>query len=331
MSVAERTGASTAPSTTTTSGPQIDQAWTIGGTPFTGLQELNFAKDSKEKEKAFHTRQDHRDILDNETAWAKEIRDDSNTDAVRTAMDKWWQNNHAMNNYRGNLNGKSFEQTLNLSRAADALNNSRHWDPGTTGRTTNSKFGSQAAQMGKSERWEPIETQEMRQMRQNEEIERGVRERDVKRQGDVQDYALDLQKKTDDARYAMSAALNMSDKDVEQALRQAAIAVNVNLPAQTRASQMITNFTERLKQLVQTENGNYIISVFNKCGSVAAGILAQMFGASAPGEITAMQQQAMRQLWTATGGDPMQTNFAYNTVMGLWGMSTGQAMMGGLG
>jgi hypothetical protein len=245
-------------------------------------------------------------------------------------MDPQWQHNHGKGNYRGNLNNKSFEQTLNLSRAADALNNSRHWDPGTMGRTTNSKFGSQAAQMGKSERWEPIETQEMRQMRQNEEMEKQVRERDVKRQGDTQDYALDLQKKADEARFNMSQALNMSDKDVEQALRQAAINVNMNLPAQTRASQMITNFAEELKLYTDTTFGNYVVGVFNKCGPEVAQIIGSTRGVSSPG-YDAVLRSKIRQVAYSNTNDPMAAEAVVNLGTALTYANYGLGTFSGIG
>ena len=156
----------------------------------------------------------------------------------------------------------------------------RHWDPGTTGYHTSGRMGSEAAQMGKSERWEPIETQEMRQMRANETADALARQNDINRSGKVEDYALDRRKAMDDARVNMATALNMSDKEIDTAARQAAINVNMTMPAQTRMSQMLTNFTERLKQRISTENGNYLIGVYNSAGPEVAAIMAPLLGGS---------------------------------------------------
>ena len=311
----------------------LNEAGMIGGKPYTTFIDAGMGEKydahAKERDKAIHSYEgDNRTILKHQEDEAKEIRDDSNTDAVRDKMDPYWKNNHAMNNYRGNLNGKSFQSTLNLSRAADALNNKRWWNPGTLGRTTNSKFGSEASTMGKSERWEPIETQEMRQMRQNEKVEERVRNRDVDRQADTQDYALDLQKKADEARFNISQALNVSDKDVEQALRTAAHNVNMSLPAQTRANQMITNFLKEIELYTDTKWGNYLIGVWNKCGPTVTQMLAQTRGGSAPGYQSVLQDKIYEQFYQASGGDPLLARTGASAVIGAYNAYGNMGLLG---
>lgn len=109
----------------------------------------------------------------------------------------YWDWNLAKNNPDGNLNGKKFTDTRNLSRLADALNNQRHLKLGNLGARTNSSFGSTQMQLPGTERWEPIETQEMRQMRANEDIDKQIRERQLNRAENIKDYPFNLQQMQD--------------------------------------------------------------------------------------------------------------------------------------
>lgn len=109
----------------------------------------------------------------------------------------YWDWNLAKNNPDGNLNGKKFTDTRNLSRLADALNNQRHLKLGNLGARTNSSFGSTQMQLPGTERWEPIETQEMRQMRANEDIDKQIRERQFNRAENIKDYPFNLQQMQD--------------------------------------------------------------------------------------------------------------------------------------
>ena len=295
----------------------LSQAGLLGGAPFVGHMDVaDYLQKGKDRDRQQYTDEDRDRIRNNEYSQQQENYDYANSDEARTGMYKHWANNHAKNNVRGNLNGKSFAATLNLSRAADALNNMRHWDPGTTGFHTSGRMGSETAQMGKSERWEPIETQEMRQMRANETADALARQNDINRSGKVEDYALDRRKAMDDARVNMATALNMSDKEIDTAARQAAINVNMNLPAQTRMSQMLTNFTERLRQRISTENGNYLIGIFNSCGPEVASIMAPLLGGSyMPSDMDVAMSRAARTYMRA-GANP-EDAYAMATYAGM--------------
>ncbi len=112
----------------------------------------------------------------------------------------YWDWNLAKNNPDGNLNGKKFTDTRNLSRLADALNNQRHLKLGNLGARVIDPSGSVNAtqmQLPGTERWEPIETQEMRQMRANEDIDKQIRERQLNRAENIKDYPFNLQQMQD--------------------------------------------------------------------------------------------------------------------------------------
>lgn len=163
--------------------------------------------------------------------WIDEVRDNANTDATRNKMDPHWKDNHAKDNWRGNLNGKSYNSTLRLSRAADAMNNARHWDPGLGGRRTNSGFGTNEMTEAKSERWEPIETQEMRQMRANERMDEQQRTYDIKRAAGVLDYGMELEKLNSQQKAEIAKLITQEDLSVDQALRIVLGQTDMEMPA----------------------------------------------------------------------------------------------------
>lgn len=175
-----------------------------------------------------------------------------NTHDNRLAMDPYNDFNHSKGNRRGSLNGLTFESTMNLSRAADALNNRRWWKPGEV----DAYFGNgnyQAGERGRSERWEPVETQEMRQMRQNENVDAYVRQRDVNRQANVQDYAQELRRKADDSMFTLTNLLNTNEMAIMQSLREAGIGVNVGAVGNAITGMQVTNFTTQLAKRTKNE------------------------------------------------------------------------------
>lgn len=113
--------------------------------------------------------------------------------------------NLAKNNPRGNLNRAAFNDTLRYSRLADRLNNRMHWTPGISNIGTGQSGVLQAGTMPTVSRWEPIKTQEMRQMRANEALDERARQAGVDLQSRVQAYPQNLQEATD------AAVLNLVD------------------------------------------------------------------------------------------------------------------------
>lgn len=175
-----------------------------------------------------------------------------NTHDNRLAMDPYNDFNHSKGNRRGNLNGLTFESTMNLSRAADALNNKRWWKPGRAGLFTK-KYGVDRGEIGNSERWEPISTQEMRQMRQNENVDAYVRQRDANRQANVQDYAQELRRKADDSMFTLTNLLNTNEMTIMQSLREAGIGINVGTVGNAITGMQVTNFTTQLAKRTKNE------------------------------------------------------------------------------
>ena len=107
--------------------------------------------------------------------------------------------NLAKSNPRGNLNGLPYDVTLRMSRLADVVNNRLHWDPGTAATIGGADGPITLGQgTGEVERWEPIETEEMRQMQANREIDRRAREAGVDLQSRIQAYPQEVQEAMDE-------------------------------------------------------------------------------------------------------------------------------------
>ena len=106
--------------------------------------------------------------------------------------------NLAKNNPRGNLNNRSYETTLRMQRLADAVNNRMHYDPGTAA-TIGGAQGAKSVGQGTAtaRKWEPMETQEMRQMRANERVDERARNAGVDLQSRIQAYPQEIQEEMD--------------------------------------------------------------------------------------------------------------------------------------
>lgn len=100
----------------------------------------------------------------------------------KTALDPMANNNFSKNSRYGNLNEKSYQDTLRLSRQADAYNN-RPVDTMMLGGSAATGTGSYSLGQETQKYSRPqIETQEMRQMRANERLDEAQRGTDVRLQ-----------------------------------------------------------------------------------------------------------------------------------------------------
>lgn len=174
------------------------------------------------------------------------VRAFANDPAKFNQMWKYWKNNLAQNNQRGNLNRRSFDKTLAYSRMADAYNNRRHWNPGHIGRRTNSSFGSNELQRGYSERWEPINTQEMRQLRANETIDSYVRQQDATRQAAIENYPLELQKQADQYKLQLANYQARTGIDLNRMMQEGLYDMEYKQPWRSYWTNFVTKFAREL-------------------------------------------------------------------------------------
>ena len=258
---------------------------------------------NKRQQEALSREQWEQPLLDTKSR-ANGIFGELNSEKNRLAMDPHYKENMGRGNYRGNLNGLTYESTMNLSRAADALNNKRWWKPGRAGLFTK-KYGVDRGEIGSSERWEPIETQEMRQMRQNEGVEAYVRQRDANRQANVQDYAQELRRKADDSIYTIANLLGTSDVNINNAIRNGVVGLNINTLSATQlgfaTSEIISDIALRTKnRLLQAVAEN-----MQKNPDAVSKFVSLFFtGTATPGQRDIANTEFQNLIYQACGGDP---------------------------
>lgn len=191
----------------------------------------------------------------------------------KQAVNKQQYSNLARTNQ---LTGKNYSETERLSRLADALNNRRWWRSGDIG-TRTLKGGAQGIELGRSERWEPIETQEMRQMRQNEGIANKVRQEQAQLQADVNRHALDIRKAGDEMAMGQQRQYAAIDPQMEAAFRQISADLNYKLPATTSLSMYVQTMAQYIANQVNYDLANDFYAVW-KNNPVLSSILANRTG-----------------------------------------------------
>lgn len=180
------------------------------------------------------------------------VNQDNVTDAFAMTPEQWykmygyWNWDLAKNKPNGNLNNRSFGRTMYQSRLADALNNQRHWKAAKIGRRTNSGFGTNEFQEGYSERWEPIETQETRQMRANERLDEEARQRQIKRAEDIKDYPLELQKRADQYKQQLAYYQSQTGVDLNRLIQKGVFDSEYSQSWNTYWNNYVTRFATEL-------------------------------------------------------------------------------------
>ena len=202
----------------------------------------------KQKEtNAMYNNKQQQEDLDTHTGRQSQIVNDfAMTPEQWYKMYGYWDWNLAKDNPNGNLNNRTYGQTLSASRLADALNNKRHWRAAKIGRRTNSSFGTNEYTPGYSERWEPIETQETRQMRANEAMDLAARQRQVNRAENIQDYPLELQKMADRTRSELAKYASQTGIDLQRAMQASKWQAEYGKSWDTYWTNFVTKFSREL-------------------------------------------------------------------------------------
>lgn len=199
----------------------------------------------------------------------------------------YWNWNLAKNNPNSNLNNRSFGRTIAQSRVADALNNRRHWRAAKIGRRTNSGFGTNEYREGYSERWEPITTQEMRQMRTNERLDEATRQRQIRRSEDIQDYPLELQKQADRLRQDITKYASQSGIDLQRAMQAGKWQAEYGNSWQTYWSNFMNKFSRELDLNIRDR----VMQKISRLGYPFSQIYASLSGGMAPNPLISAAYQ----------------------------------------
>ena len=177
------------------------------------------------------------------------------TPGQRSAISNVYGHN-LKDNPLGNLNNMSADDTLAMSRAADARNNRQRFMQGDIGARTFT-MGSSGIEDPQITRVNPIETQEMRQQRANESLDIHARQRQADLAADIESHALTLQKTRDNNLMQIAQVYGMTDPYMQQKLRSLYTDLTWETPArlaqQLRQSDFINkiraNFGDKLAQM----------------------------------------------------------------------------------
>ena len=228
-------------------------------------------------------------------------------DATKASIMPEYNQNLATNPVDGRLNGKTFKNTLNASRAADRLNNTRWWQPADIGvRHTN---GGDRVQQGHGERFEPIETQETRQMRADERIDEQSRMRDVGRKHDVKDYSLEQYKQLDRIDMDLTRQLTVGKAQIDQAWQNYCR----QLATGTLNQQAVATFVSELVGETQTRLGTFIYEVAQAYPAFGNMLMQIATGNTTP-KLVEMQ---LDKLWNEVQKDPRFSQYSIETAAGM--------------
>lgn len=204
---------------------------------------------------------------------SREVAKNYTTDAAGKDADPYYKQNQAKNSKLGNLNNKSYDDTLRLSRLADTINNSLWWTkPSDIGNGAVGTSSYTAPQLNGLEKREPIETQETRQMRANEQVDATARNYAADLQSKVFEMSYDAITQNRDTDNALAKQLGMSNIDIYKAMRQAVIDVDYRLPAQTYYTEVLNRYNTQLEMWLLGQKANLLAWAQHEAPSVIAYI-----------------------------------------------------------
>lgn len=150
----------------------------------------------------------------------KGLRNAASSAEEKMSADPYYAGNHAKDSPLGNLNNRSYKRTLAMSRMADLLNSQRFYKAGDIGARTSKGGG--AINIGSWGRYEPVETEETRQMRADERLDEAQRERQIGRAENIKDWPQKLKEIDDNldaafANYQDKTGVDLS-RDIQRAV-----------------------------------------------------------------------------------------------------------------
>lgn len=246
------------------------------------------------------------------TDWTSKAADAILNQYIPGRIDPNYNKNQAKNNVQGNLNRLSFNDTLDQSRKADALNNRRWWRGEDIGARTNSGFGSSGVGIGRSTKYEPIETEEMRQMAANRKLDEYTRNRQIGRAETAKDYNQRLQENADTLRFELASRIGMSEVDLLRSMQNAAFSVKYTEPNRNYISTVAQNMIQRLA----LENKNEVIQLAAKLYKDnpvwADNYISNMLAGNMPSLKDSIESKAYTKILAAAGNDPIKAEQLMN-------------------
>lgn len=213
--------------------------------------------------------------------------------------------NPAMDGRYGNLNGHTFSDTLKYSRGVDEFNNRRHLAGIDIGHRTLSggATGTGIDREG-SLRWDPIETQETRQMRANESLDKLAREKQVLLQADIDRYKFELRQDIDDICNRLYETTGQNMESFRAKAQSVALKLLYELPTMSQQELRTTLFRELLGDQLKSEKFAVALELFNENPQFAQ-MWADMFtGSYMPSLNDVAMSNMMQMAYQISEGDP---------------------------
>lgn len=288
-----------------------------GNVPGFNADKEGFKQEMKTNEKEAKT--ETQDLLnDTEKSsmadWTSKAADAILNQYIPSRVDPNYNKNQAKNGVQGNLNRLNFNDTLDLSRKADALNNRHWWRGEDIGARTNSGFGSSGVGIGRSTRYEPVETEEMRQMSANRKLDEYARNRQIGRAETAKDYNQRLQENADKLRFELASRIGMSEVDLLRNMQNAAFSVKYTEPNRNYISTVAQNMIQRLA----LENKNEVIQLAAKLYKDnpvwADNYISNMLAGNMPSLKDSIESKAYSKILAAAGNDPVKASEYMNAL-----------------
>lgn len=192
------------------------------------------------------------------------------TAAMRTGVDPFWNINQAWQDKYGNLNKKGYDSTLALSRLADTINSRYYSAPSQIGTTAESSSVGGLMQLN------PIETQEMRQMRSNEAAADLARQESIKLQSDTQRIAYDAQRLAMNANAKLAETIGLSEVEINRAWQNAIMQNEYTQVSEAYWREVIMDYGEQLAVHMAGKKAD-IMAVLEKVAPAMAAVIQPLF------------------------------------------------------
>jgi hypothetical protein len=181
------------------------------------------------------------------------------------------------------MTDKNYQETLRLSRLADALNNQYFLSPGTPGVHHAGRLGTvdRAETYGTPFKM-PVETQEMREMRRGEELNQEAAQREIKRQQDAQDLSVAWQQLQVLEDVARTRALTEEEARRRNELWDTVLNQQYTDPYKRYWDRQDYKFKEQLAKLdIPNAQYNAVNDLYNKGYVAESNILLSLYNTAA--------------------------------------------------
>lgn len=224
-------------------------------------------KETKAQDKSLNNKEEQAANISASNAQQKAIQEAYDAGQKSAISNVYGKN--LRDNPLGNLNDMSAADTLALSRQADAYNNRVRYQGGDIGARTFS-MGSSGITTPTLQKVSPIETQEMRQMRANEDVDKYARQEQARLAADIERHGLNLQEQRDQNIMQIAQQYGLTDPAILQQLRSLALDINYGNPMRKAQDLISTDLLNKIKARFGGQLANYYLKLYRSYPNLAA-------------------------------------------------------------